>query len=259
MSAGSVSEAESSSGGAVQAEATRPAFYALRSGGWRDYVTLLHLPYTAWHLSYVAIGAALSSAFAWSRLWPTLLAFGLAVGIGAHALDELNGRPLQTRIPRRVLVALAGFSIAGAVAIGIVGAITVDPWLGLFVAAGAFIVVAYNLETFGGRFHGDFWFPLAWGAFPLLTAYFATAETIGAAALAGALFAFATSVAQRRLSTPVRDMRRRVARMSGSLERRDGTTQPLTSAEFMVPLEGALQALTAGIVALAVALVIMRL
>jgi hypothetical protein len=93
----------------------------------------------------------------------------------------------------------------------------------------------------------------------LLTAYFATAETIGTVATAGAVFAFATSVAQRRLSTPVRDMRRRVARVSGSLERHDGTSQPLTASVLMVPVEAALRALTAGIVALAVALVIMRL
>jgi hypothetical protein len=243
----------------VRAEATRPAFYALRSGGWRDYVTLLHAPYTAWHLSYVAIGAALSSAFAWSRLWPTLLAFGLAVGVGAHALDELNGRPLRTQIPARVLVGLAAVSIGAAVAIGIVGSVTVDPWLGAFVAAGAFIVVAYNLESFGGRFHGDFWFPLAWGALPLLTAYFATAETIGLAAVAGAVFAFATSVAQRRLSTPVRDLRRRVISVRGTIERRDGTEESLVSEHLIAPGEGALQALTAGIVALALALVIMRL
>ena len=183
----------------------------------------------------------------------------MAVGIGAHALDELNGRPLRTRIPARVLVALAAVSIAGATAVGIVGAVTVNPWIGAFVVAGAFIVVAYNLEWFEGRFHGDFWFPLAWGAFPLLTAYFATAETLGLAALAGAVFAFATSVAQRRLSTPVRDMRRRVTRVSGTVERRDGTTQDMTADRLIAPSEGALQALTAGIVALAVALVIMRL
>ena len=243
----------------MRAEATRPAFYALRSGGWRDYVTLLHLPYTAWHLSYVAIGAALSSAFAWTRLWPTLVAFGLAVGIGAHALDELNGRPLRTRIPRGVLVALAGVSVAGAVTIGVVGVVTVDAWLAVFVAAGAFIVVAYNLESFRGRFHSDFWFAAAWGAFPLLTAYFATAETIGAAAIAGAAFAFATSLAQRRLSTQVRDFRRRVAGVSGTLQRRDGGTEPLTTERLMAPAEGALEALTAAMVALAVALVIMRL
>src|SRR5450759_2534553 len=39
-----------------------PAFYAARGGGWRDYWTLLHPPYTAWHLSYVLLGAALSPA-----------------------------------------------------------------------------------------------------------------------------------------------------------------------------------------------------
>jgi hypothetical protein len=243
----------------VGAELTRPAFYALRSGGWRDYVTLLHLPYTAWHLSYVTLGAALSAEFALSRLWPTLVAFGLAVGLGAHALDELDGRPLRTEIPARVLVALAAVSIAGAVAIGIVGAVTANPWLAAFVAVGAFIVVAYNLESFAGRFHGDLWFALAWGAFPLLTAYFATAERIDGTAVAGAVFAFATSLAQRRLSTQVRYVRRRVASVSGTVERRDGTTQELGPGDLMAAPETALRALTAAMVALAVAVVIMRL
>ncbi len=41
-------------------QADRPAFYALTPGGWRDYWSLLHPPYTLWHLSYVAIGAALA-------------------------------------------------------------------------------------------------------------------------------------------------------------------------------------------------------
>src|SRR3954465_5789491 len=97
----------------------RPAFYALRGGGWRDYVTLLHAPYTAWHLSYVAIGACLAPHVDSARLWLTALAFFLALGIGAPALDELNGRPLGTRIPARVLVGLAIASVAAAAAIGI--------------------------------------------------------------------------------------------------------------------------------------------
>ena len=243
----------------MAAESARPAFYALRSGGWRDYITLLHIPYTAWHLSYVAIGAALSNEFAVSRLWPTLLAFALAVGIGAHALDELRGRPLRTQIPARVLVGLAAVSIAGAVVIGIVGAVTVDPWLAAFVVAGAFIVVAYNLEWFGGRFHGDFWFPLAWGAFPLATAYFATAEKIDGTVAAGTVFAFALSLAQRRLSTQVRDVRRRVTSVTGTVERRDGTSQPIRAGDLMETEERALEALTFATVALAVALVMMRL
>jgi hypothetical protein len=243
----------------VGAELTRPAFYALRAGGWRDYVTLLHLPYTAWHLAYVAIGAALASEFSLSRLWPALAAFGLAVGIGAHALDELNGRPLRTRIPDRLLVALAAVSIPGAVAIGIAGAVTVNAWLGAFVAAGAFIVVAYNLESFAGRFHGDAWFALAWGAFPLLTAYFAAAERLDGVAVAGAVFAFASSLAQRTLSTQVRDVRRRVVGVSGTVERRDEGAQRLEARDLMAVEEAALRVLTVAIVALAVALVIMRL
>ncbi len=188
---------------------TRPAFYALDRGGWRDYVTILHLPYTAWHLSYVAIGAALSADFSGRRLAAALASFGLALGIGAHALDELNGRPLQTQIPDRVLIALAAVSIAGAAAIGIAAALTWTPWLLAFVAAGAFLVVAYNLELFGGAFHTDLWFALAWGAFPLLAAYFVTAEEVTVVAALGALFALYTSLVQRTLSTEVRNVRRR--------------------------------------------------
>lgn len=236
----------------------RPSFYALEPGGWRDYVTLLHPPYTAWHLSFVVIGAALAPELEPSRLLPTLAAFLLALGIGAHALDELNGRPLRTQIPDRVLAALAAASIVAAVAIGIAGAVLVDPWIGPFVAAGAFIVVAYNLELAGGRFHGDAWFALAWGAFPLVTGYFATTGRLDAVVLAGALFAFGLSRAQRLLSTPVRDVRRRVTRVDGALEWRDGSSEPVTPEVLLRGKEAALRALAFSTVVLAIALVIMR-
>jgi hypothetical protein len=242
----------------VATDAQRPAFYALAAGGWRDYVTLVHPPYTAWHLSYVAVGAALTPAFAWGRFLPTLAAFFLALGIGAHALDELNGRPLGTAIPRAVLIALAALSIGAAVAVGIYGALTVNLWIAAFVAAGAFLVVAYNLELVQGRFHSDLWFALAWGAFPLLTAYFAAAERIDAVAAAGAAYAFGLSRAQRLLSTPVRDVRRRVASVSGRIERHDGTSEPVTVDVLLHGNEGALRALTAAAVMLAAALVVMR-
>ena len=42
----------------------RPAYYAVPGGIWRDYITLLHLPYTMWHLSYVVLGAAAAPDFA---------------------------------------------------------------------------------------------------------------------------------------------------------------------------------------------------
>jgi hypothetical protein len=187
----------------------RPAFYALRPGAWRDYVTLLHAPYTLWHLSYVAIGAALAPHMKWSLLGWTTLAFFLAMGIGAHALDELEGRPLRTRIPSAVLAALAAISIGAACAIGVAVARSTTWWLLAFVGFGAFVAVAYNLELLGGAFHSDPWFAFAWGSFPVLTAYFASAQRVRLEAAAGAAFAFLASYVQRLLSTRARAARRR--------------------------------------------------
>jgi len=236
----------------------RPAFYALRPGGWRDYVTLLHPPYTLWHLSYVAVGAALAPHMDWALLGWTTLAFALAMGVGAHALDEMRGRPLQTRIPTQVLTALAVVSISTAAAIGIAVAVSRTLWLLLFVAVGAFFVVAYNLELFEGRFHGGLWFPAAWGAFPVLAAYFASAETLNGAAFAAAGYAFATSWAQRRLSTPVRLVRRRVVAVDGELRLDDGTTLPVDANTLTAEPEIALKMLAAATVLIAVALLLFR-
>jgi hypothetical protein len=236
----------------------RPAFYALRAGGWRDYVTLLHPPYTLWHLSYVAVGAALAPEMKWGLLGWTVLAFALAMGVGAHALDELRGRPLQTRIPRGVLVGLGAGSITAACVIGIAVALDSTLWLLVFVAAGAFLVAVYNLELFGGALHSDLWFAAAWGAFPVLTAYFASAHRLRGESFAAAGFALLASLAQRRLSTPVRLVRRRVARIEGRVELCDGESLPVDTALLTRAPEAALQALAGAFVLLAAALLIAR-
>ena len=150
-----------------------PAFYALPGGGWRDYWTLLHPPYTVWHLSYVVLGACVAPQLRVQWLVETAAAFFLAMGVAAHALDELHGRPLGTGIPDAVLVSLAVVGIAAAIALGLHGAAEVSPWIWAFIVTGAFLVPAYNLEWFGGALHSDLWFALAWGAFPALTAGFA--------------------------------------------------------------------------------------
>jgi hypothetical protein len=233
-----------------------PAFYALASGGWRDYVTLLHLPYTAWHLSYVAIGAALAPELDGGRLIATLAAFGLAVGVAAHCLDELHGRPLRTVIPRGALVALAAFGMGGAIVIGIAGLDELGPRFAAFIAVGALAVPAYNLELFGGRLHGDHAFALLWGAFPVLTGYFAQAETLRATAFAAAGAAYAFSLAQRRLSNEARGIRRRAVAVEGRIVWRDGQDEALDTTRLLAPHEAALGALAAGHVLLALALLL---
>ena len=235
-----------------------PAFYALRPGGWRDYVTLLHLPYTAWHLSYVVVGACLAAAVDWPTLAWTVLAFSLAMGVGAHALDELNGRPLRTEIPARVLVWLAVASVAAASVIGIVVAFERTLWVLPLVAVGAALVPVYNLELLGGRAHTDIGFALAWGAFPLLTAYVAQTGTLRLEAGLAAVWATLLSLAQRRLSSPVRRLRRDVVSVEGRLVLADGAHEPLERETFTAPAENALRLLAASAVLLAAALVALR-
>ncbi|MGB2875617.1 MAG: hypothetical protein WBB76_09120 [Gaiellaceae bacterium] len=237
----------------------RPAFYALAPGGWRDYLTLLHPPYTAWHLSYVAIGATLAPQFHADRLGAAAAAFFLALGIGAHALDELRGRPLATRIPKQTLATLAALSLTGAIAIGIAGAVSFDLWLLLFVVIGALLVPVYNLELFGGLIHNSLGFALAWGVFPLLTGYFACAGTLSWVALLAAAYAGLTSYVQQALSTPVRNVRRRVVAVSGTVELRGGGREPITPQVLSGTQERSLQLLAAAHVCLAGALLLLRL
>ena len=242
----------------MPAQPERPAFYALGRGLPGDLVALAHPPYTAWHLSYVAIGAAAAPRFSGERLLWALAAFALAVGVAAHALDELHDRPLGTSISDRALIALAAVSLLGAVAIGVVGAATITPLLIPFVAAGALFVPVYNLELLGGRAHSDIWFALGWGAFPALTGFVVEAQRITLAAVALAAGCLLLSLAQRRLSTPARELRRRTRSLRGTRTRTDGGAEPVTVAGLLAPLDGALAALSLAMVLLACGLVIAR-
>jgi hypothetical protein len=241
------------------AAAERPAFYAAGPGRWRDWWTLLHPPYTAWHLAYVVIGATLAPHVKLVPLLATLIAFFLAVGLAAHALDEFHGRPLRTQIPSALLVIVAGLGLAGAVALGVAGTLRVGWALIPFLVAGPLLVIAYNAELFGGIVHTDAGFAAAWGAFPLLTSYVAQTGTLSAGSVLAAAGAFALSAAQRSLSTPARLLRRRATGVTGSVTLADGDTLTLSTSRLLDPLERALRAMSWSIVLLAAALALARL
>ena len=241
------------------AESPRPAFYAAARGGWRDWWTILHPPYTAWHLSFVVIGASLAPRVHVDRLVASVLAFFLAVGIAAHCLDELHGRPLRTLIPARTLLTVTGIALAGAVAIGIAGVVKVGAVLVPFIVVGPVLVLAYNAELFGGIVHSDAGFAAAWGAFPVLTAYVAQAGTLRLAPALAAVGAFALSWAQRSLSTPARFLRRSVRSVEGTLTLADGTLRHLDDRFLLAPLERALRAMSWGVVTVATGLALARL
>lgn len=224
-----------------------------------DVLTLLHPPYTAWHLSYFAIAAALAPRMYVNRLAWGLAAFALAVGLAAHALDELHDRPLRTGLSDRALLAVAAVGLIGAVSIGVAGVLTVTVWLAPFVLAGGAFLPAYNLELAGGRLHGELPFALGWGAFPALTGYFVEAQRL---ALPGVLIAAgcaAMSVAQRELSTAARELRRRTVAVRGARTLPDGTSEPLSLGGLLSPFDRALAALSLAMVVTACALVAARL
>jgi len=247
---------------AADAAPARPAFYARGGGPVGDWITLLHPPYTAWHLGYVGIGAALVPRLDWAVFWASLAAFALAVGVAAHALDEWNGRPLRTGISGRALWAAALLSLAGAVALGIsVLRHSGYPLLPL-IAAGIVLVLGYNLELFGGALHTDLGFALAWGAFPVLVGYVAQGPrwtAAGACALILAAFAAtAFSAAQRRLSTPARTLRRRAVEVTGQIRLADGGVRTIDHSVLLEPLDGALKLLSAVAPLVAAAMLLYR-
>lgn len=243
--------------------AEQPAYYARRGGLLADCWTLLHPPYTLWHVSYAVLGAALAPRLSWTPLLLTVLAFFLAVGVGAHALDERAGRPLGTALGDRGLVVAAIGSLLVAAALGVFGAFWWDGtnWpLAIAIPIGVALVVGYNLELADGRLHNDVTFGLAWGGFPVVVGYVAQSPGLdggsGAAAVAATVAAVGFTYAQRRLSTPARELRRRTLDVDGAVRRVDGTIVPLDRSTLLAPLEGALRALSWAVplVALAVLL-----
>jgi hypothetical protein len=143
--------------------------------------------------------------------------------------------------------------------LGLAAAWTVTWTLLPFMAFGAFIVFAYNLESFGGRFHSDLWFALSWGAFPAATAYWANSPQLGLALPAVAAFCFLLSLVQRHLSNRVRLLRRKAAEVEGAVLLTDGSAQPLDLAWLLALPERVLKLLALSMVLLAVTLVAARL
>ena len=187
----------------------RPAFYAHTGTRLGDLVTLLHVPYTMWHLSYVAIGAAMAPRIDAWRLVGTLLAFVFGLGIGAHALDELHDRPLSTRLSPRTLRMLGWGGLAAGGVIAIAGSVVISPVALAWGAAGVLLAAAYALE-WSRRVHSTMGFGLAWGAFPVLVGYWAQTESLSLAVAVVAVAAAILSMSQRVLSTPARHVRRMV-------------------------------------------------
>jgi hypothetical protein len=223
-----------------------------------DVVTILHLPYTAWHLSYVVIGAALAPQLDWIRFTGLLVAFFGGTGLAAHALDEWYGRPLRTEVGDAVLfiITMVGFVLAlGAV---LVGVWLFTPWVIAWAIVGCILAAGYSLEWFGGALHTDLGFAATWGAFPVIVGYWVQADSISVAAVGVALAALIFSLVQRSLSTSARYVRRSTRRAGATFDLDEDVVR-WDSDELLESWETPLRLMSAAMVILAVSLLLLRL
>lgn len=228
----------------------RAAFYARSGSRWADVISILHLPYTIWHLSYVAVGAALAATVDWLILAGTLVAFAFGLGIGAHAFDEVKSRPLATTLTDRALWGLGITAMAVSMVIAITGAIVLSPWVAVWGVVGVVLAVGYALEW--PILHTDPGFALAWGGFPVVVGYWAQTQSISAAVIVVAVGASLLSLVQRTLSTPARFVRRRTEQSVVTFDR----GRQWERAELLQTWEGPLRLLAWTVVVFAAGLLL---
>lgn len=178
---------------------------------FRAFIGLLFLPYTGMCISFAVIGSMLPGTIFWDRTAAIFVIYFLALGISAHAADNLGSKinkPWGNYFTKKELkiMIIAGLSIA--YFIGLYYAITYA-YLLLFIGIiEGFFLFAYNFELFKGFFHNNFWFAFSWGSLPLLAGYIIQTNTISEISLLAASFAFLISYIEIRISRRYKEVKR---------------------------------------------------
>ncbi|MGE5781870.1 MAG: hypothetical protein ACM31J_03330 [Nitrososphaerales archaeon] len=179
---------------------------------FRAFIGLLFLPYTGMCISFTIIGSMLSPTIYWDRVVAIFTIYFLALGISAHAADNLGSKKIKpwgnyfSKLELKIMV-IVGLSIAY-----IIGIYYVITWVNLLLFIGiieGFFLFAYNFELFRGIFHNNFWFALSWGSLPLLAGYIMQTNTISELPLILALFTFLVSFLEIRYSREYKEIKRK--------------------------------------------------
>ncbi len=231
-----------------------PAFYVSGGSVAGDIVALLHVPYTAWHLSYLVIGAAVAPTRHWPELAGALLAFIFGTAIAAHAFDEWNGRPLRTGFSSGALLAIGTMGVAASALIAVLGVILLSPWTAAWAVVGVTLMLGYTLG-WHRWLHTNLMFAVAWGGFPVLVGYWSQTQEVTLAPVVIAVAATLLSLAQRALSTPARHVRRRAPTAALILGGVDNEVN-WSTAQVLATWETPLKLLSGAVVMLALGLLL---
>ena len=171
---------------------------------FRIAIGILFLPYTAMCISFALLGSLISPSIHWDRIIAIILIYFFALGIGAHFADSIGSRkrPWGVEISIHTSWIILILSISVAYSIGIYFIIYFVPLLLVVAVAEGFFLFAYNFEKFGGRFHTNFWFVIAWGSLPVLAGFMMQTNAITLESILVATVASVISYVEISLSRP---------------------------------------------------------
>jgi hypothetical protein len=177
---------------------------------FRIAIGILFLPYTAMCISFALLGSLISPSIHWDRIVAIILIYFFALGIGAHFADSIGShkRPWGVEISKHISWIILVVSLSIAYSIGIYYIIYYVPLLSVVAVAEGFFLFAYNFEKFGGRFHTNFWFVIAWGSLPVLAGFVMQTNAITLESILVATVAGVISYIEISLSRPYKALRR---------------------------------------------------
>ncbi len=179
---------------------------------FRAFIGMLFLPYTGMCISFTIIGSMLSESIAWDRVLSIFIIYFLALGVSAHAADNLGSKKIKpwgnyfSTFELRLMV-IGGLSVS--YILGIYYIITFVPLLLIIAIIEGFFLFAYNFELFNGLFHNNFWFAVSWGALPLLAGFVIQTNSISVLSLISSMMAFLVAYIEIRISRKYKELKRK--------------------------------------------------
>jgi len=179
---------------------------------FRAFIGMLFLPYTGICISFAIIGSMLSESIAWDRVLSIFIIYFLALGVSAHAADNLGSKKIKPwgnffSTSELRLMVIGGLSVS--YILGIYYIITFAPLLLIIAIIEGFFLFAYNFELFNGLFHNNFWFAVSWGALPLLAGFVIQTNSISVLSLISSIMAFLVAYTEIRISRKYKELKRK--------------------------------------------------
>ena len=177
---------------------------------FRVFIGLMFLPYTGMCVSFTILGSMLAPTITWDRVAAVSLIYGLALGISAHAADNLGSKkkPWGMYFNSKGLWMMVALGLIVAYSIAAYYIIYYVPNLLAVGVLEGFFVFAYNLELFRGRLHTDGCFIFSWGILPVFAGYIMQTNTFGPIPLLFSTLTAIISYVHIKISRRYKELRR---------------------------------------------------